>query len=134
MSENRATSVPAIATTVPDRALSLARIEYAFRTVRLVLIGAFACLGILCLGYALRPFAGQRTVISILFSFLADIKFVMAVAFGGASCGWAVVERMLRRRKTEQLQGRIIELEKRIDPDRTSSELTPQGTTNPKDR
>ena len=119
---------------VSDNALTLAKVDFGYRLSRLIVIGLFACLSILSAGYALRPFAGQQTVISLFFTFLADIKFALAVTLAGSACAWAVAERLLRRQKTEQLQGRIVDLEKSIDPERTSSELTTQGTTNLRDR
>jgi hypothetical protein len=57
-----------------------------------------------------------------------------AVALGGGGCAWAAVERALRHRKVEALQGRIRELETAIDPNRSSSGLTPKGKANPKDK
>ncbi len=47
---------------------------------------------------------------------------------------WAIAERWFRHYKTSYMQTRITELEKRIDPRRTSSQLTQKGKTNPKDR
>ena len=48
--------------------------------------------------------------------------------------GWGVLERRLRRDKTERLQARIVELEKIIDPERSTSGLLPTGETNPRHR
>ncbi|MBA1446612.1 MAG: hypothetical protein M3H12_07775 [Chromatiales bacterium] len=50
-----------------------------------------------------------------------------------ALAAWAMLERRLRRKKTAALQGRVTELEFRIDPNRTGSELTNTGETNPDD-
>lgn len=47
---------------------------------------------------------------------------------------WAIVERRLRLRKTEYLQGRLAMLERGIDPGRTTSNLLPNGQTRPEDR
>ena len=47
---------------------------------------------------------------------------------------WALVERWLRKRKTVYFQQRIKQLEKHLDPNRSSSMLTEAGDTNPKDR
>ena len=46
---------------------------------------------------------------------------------------WAIIENALRRRKTEKLAGRIAKLESQLDPNRTSSGLTPSGDTHPDD-
>jgi hypothetical protein len=45
--------------------------------------------------------------------------------------GWG--ERSLRQRTVARLQKRLRELEKKIDPERSSSGLTPHGRTNPDD-
>lgn len=134
MATRQTRTVPVTKPVYKDTTITLAKIDVFFRLARVFFIGTFFVLAILAGGYALRPFAGQVTILSVFFSFLADIKFVAAITLAGGAGVWAVAERILRRRKTEQLQGRIIDLEKRLDPNRTSSELTPQGTTNPKDR
>ena len=46
---------------------------------------------------------------------------------------WAVVERSLRHRITKRLSARNLVLERRIDPNRTSSNLAPDGENNPED-
>ena len=50
----------------------------------------------------------------------------------GSLYGWR--ERRLRRTTIERLQRRNQTLEKLIDPNRTSSELTPRGDTRPEDK
>jgi hypothetical protein len=78
--------------------------------------------------------AGHDTAVALNLSFLGDMKFVGSFALGGGGCAWAAVERTLRHRKVEALQGRIRELELAIDPNRSTSGLTPKGKTNPKDK
>ena len=46
---------------------------------------------------------------------------------------WALMERRLRKKKIRSMSIYIKELEKRLDPDRTSSDLTDTGDTNPED-
>jgi hypothetical protein len=77
---------------------------------------------------------GKETVFALKLSFLADIKFAVAVTLAGVAAAWAGLERWLRHRKVESIQDRIRELELTIDPHRTSSGLTPKGKTNPKDK
>lgn len=79
-------------------------------------------------------FAGTDTRVAFSVSILADVKFALALAGTVAATIWAVVERTLRHRKTEYLQDRIIALESSIDPQRSSSQLTRAGKTNPKDK
>jgi hypothetical protein len=87
---------------------------------------------------AIGQFAGQSTdeylALSLVLNALVEIKFVVAIALAGAACAWGVVERSLRHRKVERLQGRIRQLETKIDPNRSTSGLAPMGKTNPKDR
>jgi len=70
---------------------------------------------------------------------LAPANFFIGVIILALSAGltlaivWAMKERALRRRKTEYFQSRIRSLEQRLDPERTSSKLTPGGDTNPED-
>ncbi|MDE0112152.1 MAG: hypothetical protein OXN84_07715 [Albidovulum sp.] len=46
---------------------------------------------------------------------------------------WALSERQLRRFKTRSMSARIQELEKHIDPKRTTSGLSPTGQSNLED-
>jgi len=46
---------------------------------------------------------------------------------------WALIERIMRLRKVRYLGRRILKLEKRLDPDRSSSGLQDTGETNPRD-
>jgi hypothetical protein len=87
---------------------------------------------------ALKHFAGKSTDLdvaaSLMFSALVDLKVAILVSLAGAACAWAAVERMIRHRNTEKMAQRIEELEKQIDPQRTSSRLTKRGKTNPQDK
>jgi hypothetical protein len=78
--------------------------------------------------------AGLETIIAVKLAFLADFRFSIAIALSVFASGWAIGERVLRHRKVEYFQSRIKLLETRIDPNRTSSGLTPMGKTNPKDK
>jgi hypothetical protein len=85
---------------------------------------------------AVTSLAGQNTsvLVSFVLNALVDIKFALAVTLGLVGMGWAFVERAFRYRKVEYLQGRIRQLETRIDPNRSTSGLTPGGKTNPQDK
>jgi len=80
--------------------------------------------------------AGQTTLAQIGMSFIGDIRVSDAVAyiFGGSGFLYGLNERRLRHKKTERLASHAIELEKMLDPKRTSSGLTPKGTTRPEDK
>lgn len=108
------------------------RYETARTAIRWIGIAIVAYLGF----GALQAFAGQSTsvAISLILNVLADLRFKLAIALTGAACAWAAAERILRLRKIESMQGRIKDLETRLDPKRSSSGLTPRGQTNPRDR
>lgn len=112
--------------------------DQGFRTVR-TLIKSGTVAAIFYWGFqALQVLAGQDTklsvALSLVFSVLVNVKFVAAIALTGGAMAWAVLERYLRLRKVDQLQGRIKQLEQMIDPNRSSSGLTTRGTTNPQDK
>jgi hypothetical protein len=85
-----------------------------------------------------ETFAGEDTNLSIALTFVlrafAELKTTVFIGLTGTCAAWAILERILRQRKVEYMQGRIKELEQKIDPNRTSSDLTPKGQTNPRDR
>ena len=85
---------------------------------------------------------GQTTYadIDIAFNALANLRSSLALgavavlislAFLGVWYG--ILQRNLRRKTVERLQKRVKELEKQMDPNRTSSELTTRGETRPED-
>jgi hypothetical protein len=85
---------------------------------------------------AISLLAGQRTDVSlavkILMNLQADRWMAYLVADGAGAYGWN--ERRLRRKDIERLTRHTEELEKRIDPNRTSSRLLPDGRTRWEDR
>jgi hypothetical protein len=121
-----------------DIRLEYRRIDEQYLTartaIRCLAWGSAAYFGFSAIG----QFAGRSTdldlALSLVISALAEIKFLMAIALAGAACTWAVVERALRHRTVKRLQGRIRELETTIDPERSTSRLTPEGKTNPADK
>lgn len=117
---------------------SFQEVDQFYRTARTA-IRSIAWVVVAWFGFgALEKFAGESTDVSLAMSFilnaLVDFKFSFSIALTGAACAWGAIERSLRLRKVEQMQARIIELETAIDPNRSSSGLTPQGKTNPRDR
>lgn len=81
---------------------------------------------------SIEALAGEDT--SVLLSLLGDFKFSFTITLAGAAAAWAVVERIIRQNTVERLQGRIRQFELVMDPNRTSSELTPKGKTNNRDK
>jgi hypothetical protein len=78
--------------------------------------------------------AGQETFVALKLAFLADFKVALSVIMTGVAGAWALGQNWLRHRVVAQLQSKIKELETSIDPKRTSSGLTPVGTTHPRDK
>jgi hypothetical protein len=90
-----------------------------------------------CVVLIFRELAGKLTIaqIDVLVGFFAKVSspvYPWTVAIG--AIGYGHLQRRERRRKTESLQRRIVELEQRIDPTRTSSQLEADGSTREEDR
>lgn len=100
------------------------------------------------LGYfaflSIRELAGKHTDANFLLSYITSnqeahgwlwvigktLPWILVLFFGS----WAYVERFLRQKTVDALQGRIKALELRLDPGRTTSMLTSRGETNPQDK
>lgn len=119
--------------TLESRAAFLVTIDEVFRTIRTTVRVAGWLAGAYILRDSLGALAGHSTQLALQLSRLGDLKFSLSIALAGSTFAWAVVERKLRHRKVEYLQGRVRELEIAIDPNRTSSKLTASGKTNPRD-
>jgi hypothetical protein len=84
---------------------------------------------------SIKALAGKVTISYLVSKFLGSIAINQWVAWviAGISTGWACLERRQKRKKIAELSRRPIELEKMIDPGRSSSSITPEGTTRPGD-
>jgi hypothetical protein len=84
---------------------------------------------------AIHALAGKETLVNLTawVTFQTGDKPWEVVAYGVLTA-WAVTERVFRHRKTRDLANRIRTLESHIDSQRESSQLSPQGQTNPRDR
>ena len=91
--------------------------------------------GIVCAYWSIRVLAGHRTNANIVVSFLASIGRVSVIPWltSGGFWMWALFERFLRRKNIKRLGARIQVLEKKLDPNRTSSDLGSDGENNPED-
>jgi len=85
---------------------------------------------------AIVALAGKTTLADIGLGMKASVTLPDAIsyAFGIGGVGWGFAERGLRRRHIAETSQHIANLEKRIDPDRSSSRLTRWGTTRPEDK
>lgn len=79
--------------------------------------------------------AGHTTIADIGVRFLGDVRISEALAwvFGAGGVSYGLGQRSLRRRNIRRLTPRTEALEKRLDPRRTSSQLTDTGETHPGD-
>jgi len=102
---------------------------------RNLIFTAGVCYCVWIIADALKAFAGKTSSAHMAFSVLADVRFVYTVsmAVGAAGAGMYLRERNLHRKTRERLAGRITDLEKTIDPSRTSSQLTSLGLTRQED-
>ncbi len=78
--------------------------------------------------------AGQATFATIDLGML--VRFGMggaATVFGGGGLAYGWRQRKLRRDTVQEMGKRIAELEKLVDPNRSSSGLTLRGDTHPRD-
>lgn len=107
-------------------------------TRALIVVTAGVCTCVWRIAAALEVYAGKQSNADIRFGFglLADIKMVytISIAVGTAGVALYLRERRLHRKTRERLATRITDLELRIDPNRRSSKLTPEGLTREDDK
>lgn len=106
-----------------------------FDVVRLIIKSCF-WLSMAYIAYlGLDVIAGKTTVANIIIGYFnsKESDFGAPWVLTLVAFIWAYLERKEKLRKTQELHKRIMELEKRVDPNRTSSGLLPTGETNPKD-
>jgi hypothetical protein len=85
---------------------------------------------------AVEAMAGKSTTVlrSWGLAIVADWRVSISVAVAGLAGLWALLERRIRQSTVERLHRRVKELETIVDPNRSSSNLTPRGASNPRDR
>jgi len=86
---------------------------------------------------SLAQFAGRDS--SIFLSALLDFPMketfcTLSISIGISGVVYGRVNAKLRYSKVEDMQGHIKSLEVQLDANRTSSNLTPKGQTNPEDK
>jgi hypothetical protein len=100
-----------------------------------VINSAFKYTAICVIGYfcyrAGLAFAGQTTTANINVS--VALSEAVAWMFGASGTIYGLRERGLRRKVNASAGARTTALERRLDPGRTSSQLTSTGETNPQD-
>lgn len=85
---------------------------------------------------AVTALAGQETnvVVEAALSLAGRLDVVLSFSLTFVCVIWAVGERKLRQRAIERLERRPRELERMIDPQRSTSGLTKTGETHPEDK
>lgn len=101
------------------------------------IINGFIWVSLAYIGYlAIDSLAGKTTIANIILKYLAveESDYGIPWIVTGVFALWAYLERKFRKQKTESFQAKIKGLEKRLDPNRTTSGLLPSGETHAKDR
>ena len=95
--------------------------------------GVIVCLYFLSL--MVDSLAGKTTATDIALKAITDLKLDRGILYllTGGTTLWAIRERRLRKGNTKHRAAYTKELEKHIDPNRTSSNLTETGDTHPED-
>ncbi|HTW33875.1 MAG TPA: hypothetical protein VMD53_04585 [Rhizomicrobium sp.] len=116
--------------------LALQRLLQTHATIRTVVrwVAIVAIAGVAEQGVAALAGHSTSVIVSMALGLFADLKFSLLVTWAGGATFWAFLERNLRKRKVENMQGRIRSLEQRLDPNRSTSGLLPDGSTNPRDK
>jgi hypothetical protein len=80
--------------------------------------------------------AGRYTFAQIGVGFLGDLRVSEGVAylFGAGGVYYGVKRHRLHGDNIQRMAGRLADLEKQLDPKRSSSRLTPRGATRPEDK
>jgi hypothetical protein len=80
--------------------------------------------------------AGKETLASLGMSVFGNVKVSDGILYvlTGSGLVYGLGQRSLRRRTIKRLTPRSIDLERKLDPGRTSSGLTSKGTTRPEDK
>ena len=97
-----------------------------------ILINSFVYVAGFYFGYlSVQELSGKSTSATFAFSyfFSSDNDYAAPWVIAVLSFGYASWQRKLRLKKTEEMQGYIKELETRLDPNRSSSGLMPDGQT-----
>jgi hypothetical protein len=100
---------------------------------------ATVCFCVWKLAPAMEAFAGKTTLANLGVSLAADLKantifshLVMGLV-GLTGAGYGLRERAQKRKEIKRLGNRVVDLERFLDPNRTSSGLTTDGRSRPED-
>jgi hypothetical protein len=121
---------------VLDFRLHLKRLEIIDTVVRLTIPWCGGILIALCAAYTVSVLAGKYTFAQIGISLLGSLKVseTISYAFGASGVIYGLKEGALRRKNIHRLSSQIQNLERQVNPTRSSSSLTTRGTTQPGDK
>ena len=120
---------------VLDFRLHLKRLEIIDSAVRLGVPWSFgALIAFFCFG-SIVALAGKYTFAQIGVSILGNMKISESISyvFGLSGVLYGLKERKLRRKNIQRMSPQIQALERQMHPNRSSSNLTTRGTTQPED-
>jgi len=109
---------------LPPGAATLLVVTEVFRLLRLATwVGGSALIVYLAIPLPLSYTAGQETTVTLLFQFIANFKLHMVIPYAVAAgfFGLWLRERRTRKTSVKREHERVVKLEKKIDPGRTSS-------------
>ena len=111
-------------------------IDGTFSLGRLAMVCGTTSLVFYFLREVFLAYAGQSTLANVAISVVTGVRIEAAISYaiGGGGILYGLRQRQLRQRNIERLTARILVLERQNDPYRSSSGLTPRGTTRPSDR
>jgi hypothetical protein len=121
--------------TVLDYGRSIKKIDAVLAVVRDIIKWGSIVLIVRYVYLSISTLAGHQTYADIGVQFLGNVKISDSLLYllTGGSIIYGMGERRLRRKHIGRIVPLKNELEKKLDPNRTSSNLTRKGTTRPGD-
>ena len=111
--------------------LYLLLVERAYKIVELLIRGTVYCVIAYFIYRSIDALAGGKTWVSIT---LRDVDYGIPWIVAAIAIFYGLFQRKLRLRKVASMQQHIKQLELHLDNNRTSSNLLPDGQTNPEDK
>lgn len=115
--------------------IAILTINQRYVTFRTAIRSLATTVTLIGVGYCLSRSFGKETSLNVnaAVKIFADLKFVACITLAGVAVAWAVLERLLRLRTVKQFAPYKQKMEQSVDPERSSSGLKKDGTTNPED-
>ena len=119
----------------PTEAIARERDAELYKTIRTGIRTIGTVISTIGISYFASKVFGTTTDFRVngVISFFADLRFIASVALTGSALAYALQQRSARKRTVRQLAPYKEKYERMLDPNRTGSDLTTSGTTNPSD-